>query len=70
MNISILGTTSIKQEDTYYSPEELIAMLMQHAKDMSYSQGGKVRYTTCKYRFLCVVLCCVLILFDFICFVM
>lgn len=42
MNICPKGTTSIKQEDTYYSPEELIAMLMQHAKDMSYSQGGKV----------------------------
>ena len=43
MNICLEGTTSIKQEDTYYSPEELIAMLMQHAKDMSFSQGGKVR---------------------------
>jgi molecular chaperone DnaK (HSP70) len=32
----------LKQEETYYSPEELIAMLMQHAKDMALSQGGKV----------------------------
>mmetsp|Transcript_12702 Transcript_12702/g.12343 ORF Transcript_12702/g.12343 Transcript_12702/m.12343 type:complete len:926 (+) Transcript_12702:120-2897(+) len=36
------GTTCLKQEETYYSPEELIAMLMQHAKDMALSQGGKV----------------------------
>ena len=37
------GTTAIKQEETYYTPEELIAMLMQHAKDMTFAQGGKVR---------------------------
>ena len=37
-----IGTTAVKQEETYYSPEELIAMLMQHAKDMTLSQGGKV----------------------------
>lgn len=36
------GTTCIKQEETYYTAEELIAMLMQHAKDMALSQGQKV----------------------------
>ena len=29
-------------EDTYYSPEELIAMMMQHAKDMTTNFGGHV----------------------------
>jgi hypoxia up-regulated 1 len=29
------GFTCIKQEETYYTPEEIIAMMMQHAKDMT-----------------------------------
>ena len=45
-SLLLSGTTSIKQEETYYSPEELIAMLMQHAKDMAFAQGGKVRHIT------------------------
>lgn len=35
------GGTSFKQEETYYTPEELIAMLLQHAKDMTKNYGGK-----------------------------
>lgn len=36
------GRTSIKHEDTFYHPEELLAMMMQHAKDMTKNYGGKV----------------------------
>jgi hypoxia up-regulated 1 len=36
------GRTSIKLEDTFYHPEELLAMMMQHAKDMTKNYGGKV----------------------------
>ena len=35
------GSTCIKQEETYYTPEELMAMMMQHAKDMTANYGGK-----------------------------
>lgn len=35
------GQTCIKQEETFYTPEELIAMMMQHAKDMTANYGGK-----------------------------
>ncbi len=31
----------IKQDNTFYTPEELIAMMMQHAKDMTHNYGGK-----------------------------
>lgn len=36
------GGTCIKQEETHYTPEELIAMLLQHAKDMTQNYGGKI----------------------------
>jgi len=36
------NATCLKVEDTYYSPEELIAMMMQHAKDMTTNFGGHV----------------------------
>ena len=36
------GAATMKMEDTHYTPEELIAMLMQHAKDMTLNFGGKV----------------------------
>ena len=35
------GGTCIKQEETYYTPEELMAMLFQHIKDMTKNYGGK-----------------------------
>lgn len=35
------GATSLKLEDEYYHPEELLAMMMQHARDMTKSYGGK-----------------------------
>lgn len=35
------GHTSLKLEETYYTPEELIAMLMQYAKDITAGYGGK-----------------------------
>jgi hypoxia up-regulated 1 len=37
------GTACLKVEDsvsTYYSPEEMVAMLLQHAKDMTAAFGG------------------------------
>jgi len=34
--------TAIKQESTYYTPEELLAMMLQHAKDMTAAHGGHV----------------------------
>jgi hypothetical protein len=43
-------------------------MLMQHAKDMSYSQGGKVSYSACRYRYLCCDLFVLLCLFCSILF--
>ena len=36
------GRTVYKQESTYYSAEELIAMMMQYAKQITHSYGGKV----------------------------
>ena len=33
--------TTLKQVDTYYTPEELLAMLMEYAKDMTKNYGGK-----------------------------
>lgn len=36
------GLTVVKQEETYYTPEELLAMMMQHAKDMTLNYGGKI----------------------------
>lgn len=39
------GNTCIQVDDiesTYYTPEELIAMMMQHAKDMTAAFGGNV----------------------------
>lgn len=36
------GRTCVKQEETYYTPEDLLAMMMQHAKDMTTNYGGKV----------------------------
>jgi hypothetical protein len=30
----------IKQEETFYTPEELIAMFMEYAKDMTKNFGG------------------------------
>jgi hypoxia up-regulated 1 len=34
------SVTSLKQEETYYTPEELLAMMMQHARDMTRAFGG------------------------------
>merc|ERR1711871_644258 len=36
------GRTVYKQEQTFYSPEELIAMMMQYAKEITANYGGKV----------------------------
>lgn len=36
------GRTVYRQEDTFYSPEELIAMMMQYAKEITLNYGGKV----------------------------
>jgi hypoxia up-regulated 1 len=36
------GATSLKLEEAYYHPEELLAMMMQHARDMTKSYGGKM----------------------------
>ena len=36
------GFSCIKQEQTFYTPEELVAMMMTHAKDMTLAHGGKV----------------------------
>lgn len=33
--------TSLKQEDTYYTPEELLAMMMQHARDITKNYAEK-----------------------------
>lgn len=33
--------TTLKQESTSYTPEELIAMMLQHVKDMTLNFGGK-----------------------------
>ena len=33
--------TSLKQEDTYYTPEELLAMMMQHARDITKNYADK-----------------------------
>lgn len=35
------GFTCFKQEETFYTPEELVAMMMQHARDMTINFGGK-----------------------------
>ena len=35
------GFTCFKQEETFYTPEELVAMMMQHARDMTVNFGGK-----------------------------
>lgn len=35
------GATTFKMEDTYYTPEELMALILQHVKDMSEAFGGK-----------------------------
>ena len=40
-NDTMNGATCIKQEETFYTPEELIAMMLQHAKDMTANYGGK-----------------------------
>lgn len=34
-------STSLKLEDTQYSPEELVAMLLNHVKEMTLNFGGK-----------------------------
>ena len=34
--------TSIQVEETYYTPEELIAMMLQHVKQLTFNHGGKV----------------------------
>lgn len=34
------SATLFKQEDTYYTPEELVAMMLQHAKDITAANGG------------------------------
>ena len=36
------GRTLFKQEETHYSSEELLAMMMQYAKDITANHGGKV----------------------------
>ena len=38
---STSGVSELRVEDTHYTPEELIAMLLQHIKDMTLSFGGK-----------------------------
>ena len=40
-NETMGGATCLKQEETFYTPEELMAMMMQHAKDMTANYGGK-----------------------------
>ena len=40
-NETMHGATCIQQEETFYTPEELLAMMMQHAKDMTKNYGGK-----------------------------
>mmetsp|Transcript_28468 Transcript_28468/g.48847 ORF Transcript_28468/g.48847 Transcript_28468/m.48847 type:complete len:933 (-) Transcript_28468:116-2914(-) len=35
------GATTLKLEDTQYTPEELMALILQHVKDMSEAHGGK-----------------------------
>lgn len=35
------GVTTLKVDETYYTPEELLAMMMQHARDMTKNYGGK-----------------------------
>ena len=35
------GVTSVKQEETYYTPEELLAMMMQHARDVTKNYAEK-----------------------------
>ena len=35
------GSLSFKLEETYYTPEELMALILQHVKDMSEAFGGK-----------------------------
>lgn len=35
------GLVCLKQEKTFYTPEEIMAMLMQHAKDITTNFGGK-----------------------------
>lgn len=41
-NNESIGTTAIKVEETYYTPEELMAMMLQHAKLLTYNHGGKI----------------------------
>jgi len=36
------SATSLKMEETHYHPEELMAMILQHVKDMTQAFGGKV----------------------------
>lgn len=36
------GSTCVKVEDTYYTAEELMAMMLQHAKQITHNFGGKV----------------------------
>jgi hypoxia up-regulated 1 len=40
-NDTLGGTACLKQEETFYTPEEMTAMLMQHAKAMTANYGGK-----------------------------
>jgi hypoxia up-regulated 1 len=40
-NETMSSATCIKQEETFYTPEELMAMLMSHAKEMTANYGGK-----------------------------
>lgn len=35
------GATTLKMEQTQYTPEELMALILQHVKDMSEAVGGK-----------------------------
>lgn len=35
------GATTFKVDDTQYTPEELMALILQHVKDMSEAFGGK-----------------------------
>jgi hypoxia up-regulated 1 len=36
------GATTFKVADTHYTPEELMALILQHVNDMSQAHGGKV----------------------------
>ena len=42
-NDTMSGTSCIQQEETFYKPEELLAMMMQHAKDLEFEEAASTR---------------------------